>query len=532
MSFLSLTFLLFLVAVAGVYFCTPQKYQWIVLLISSYIFYFFAGWKLIFYLLFTTLSTYFSGLRIGKLNEQYERSLVADGVKIDRQKKKELKQYYNKKKKVWMVLALVANFGILFVLKYFPFISAPINFMLNIFGNEYRIPDIKWMLPLGISFYTFQSMGYIIDLYRDKYQPEKNVARFALFVSFFPQLIQGPISRFDELANQLYEGHPFDYTRVKHGIELMLWGYIKKMVISDRLAIITATIYGDPEKYAGLYLLTAGMLGWVELFTDFSGGIDVARGVSEVFGITMPINFKQPFFADSLSEFWRRWHITLNNWWRDYIFYPLSLSKAFTNMGRRCRKIFGDNAGKKMPMMLAMIIVRVINSMWHGASLKYFLGGFYHGILIAMAYLLEPQLKALTKWLKIKTDCLSWKLFQIVRTFFLVSLTRFMNTTNSWSEIVFYFKCLVAKFNPWIFFDESFYNLGVGREQLQMVFLFIAVGVVVSIFQEKGYNIREELDKQNLIFRWGVYLAGILSIILFGTYGLGFDAASFAYMQF
>lgn len=532
MSFLSLTFLLFVAVAALVYFRTPKKYQWIVLLIFSYIFYLSAGWKLVFYLLFTTLSTYLSGLRIGKLNDKYERSLVVNGVKVDRQKRKELKQRYNRKKKVWMVGALLANFGILFVVKYFPFISSPANFVLGILGQEYRIPDINWMLPLGISFYTFQSMGYVIDLYRDKYQPEKNLARFALFVSFFPQLIQGPISRFDELAGQLYAGHRFDYVRVKHGLALMLWGYVKKMVISDRLAIITATIYGDPTKYPGLFILTAGMLGWVELFTDFSGGIDIARGVGEIFGITMPVNFRQPFFADSLSEFWRRWHITLNNWWRDYIFYPLTLSKAFTNLGQKCRKIFGDNAGKKMPMMLAMIIVRVINSLWHGASLNYFVGGFYNGILIALGYLFEPQLKALTQWLKINTKCLSWKLFQIARTFFLVSFTRFMSTAHSWSEIVFNFKCMFSTFNPWIFFDESFYNLGVGRKQLQMVFLFIGIGVVVSIFQEKGYNIREKLDEQNLVFRWIVYLAGILSIILFGAYGLGFDAASFAYMQF
>ena len=272
MSFLSLTFLLFIAVVACIYFCMPKKYQWIVLLISSYFFYLCAGWKLIFYLLFTTLSTFLCGLIIGMLNDQYKRSLAIGKDKMGKERKKELKQYYNRKKKVWMVLVLLANFGILFLLKYFPVISFPANLIFRILGIKYRLPDIQWILPLGISFYTFQSMGYIIDLYRGKYQPEKNVAKFALFVSFFPQLIQGPISRFDELAEQLYTGHSFDYVRIKHGLELMLWGYIKKMVISDRIAIITTTIYNNPEEYAGLYLLTAGMLGWIELFTDFSGG--------------------------------------------------------------------------------------------------------------------------------------------------------------------------------------------------------------------------------------------------------------------
>ncbi len=532
MSFLSLDFILYIAIVVGVYFLAPRRYQWMVLLFSSYGFYLFAGWKLVFFLLFTTISTYTTGIILGNLNIICQREIKSKEKQLERKEKKEIKQKYNHKKKVWLIICLIWNFGILLFLKYFPFIIAPINFIFEITGISYEIVNRTWMLPLGISFYTFQSAGYIIDLYRDKFEPERNFLKFALFVSFFPQIIQGPISRFDELAEQLYRGHRFEYTRFKYGIELMVWGYIKKLVISDRLSIITSTIYSDPVTYSGFYIVLVVILGWIELYTDFSGGIDVARGVAQILGIELPQNFRQPFFADSLAEFWRRWHISLNNWWRDYIFYPLTLSKTFTNMGKKCRRFFGDTTGKKMPIMLALLIIRVLNSIWHGAYLNYFWGGLYHGILIALSFLLEPQIKAIAKKLKINTECMSWKLFQYARTFFLICIPKIINTANSYDEIFLFFKCLVAKFNPWILFDGSLYNLGVGRRELQATFLFVGIGLIFSIFQEMGYSVREKLDEQNMIFRWGVYVAAICSIVIFGVYGLGYDVANFTYMQF
>lgn len=532
MSFISLVFIVFLAIAAAVYFLTPARWQWIVLLIASYVFYLFAGVKLVLFLLFTTISVFFAGKAIGKRNEEYHQRLKDEAETLDRAGKRQLKDVFNKRKKRIMIAALLANFGILFVLKYLPVFAEPVGVLISRFDPDFKMPSFNFFLPLGISFYTFQAMGYVVDLYRDKFKPETNLLRFALFLSFFPQIIQGPISRFDELAEQLYAPHKFDYKRVKFGIELMLWGYFKKMVIADHLAIVTSTVFGNPQQYQGLYLIVSAALSWIELYTDFSGGIDVARGVAEIFGINMPENFKRPFFADSLAEFWRRWHITLNNWWRDYIFYPLTLSKAFTALGKKCKKLFGNNTGKKVPAMLALLIVRVINSVWHGAYVIYFVGGLYHGIMIALAFLLEPQFKKLTEKLRVNTQCFSWKVFRIVRTFILVAAPRLIFAANSWSDILLYLRCAFRQFNPWIFFDNSMYSLGLNRKEFQSVLTAMLLLLVVSIFQEKGYCIREKLEEQNLVFRWAVYLVGILSILLLGAYGLGFDAAGFQYMQF
>lgn len=531
MSYISIIFIVFLLIAVAIYFLAPSRVQWIVLLFASYIFYFAASIELAIFLLFTTITVFFAGEAIGRINQEYRNRLKCGGG-VDKEEKKRLKESFNKRKKRIVIAMLLINFGILFVLKYLPVFADPVGELLSSIWPDFEIHTFNFLLPLGISFYTFQAMGYIIDLYRDKFRPERNLAKFALFLSFFPQIIQGPISRYDELAKQLYASHRFDYKRVKFGIELMLWGYFKKMIIADHLAILTGRVFGNPEQYQGLYLILTAMLSWIELYVDFSGGIDITRGIAEIFGIILPENFKRPFFADSLAEFWRRWHITLNNWWRDYIFYPLTLSKAFVSLGKICRKKFGNDVGKKIPAMIALLVVRVINSVWHGAYIIYFVGGLYHGIMIALAFLLEPQFEMLTERLKINTQCFSWKIFRICRTFILISIPRLFYTAKSWSDMISYIRFAFIKFNPWIFFDESWYQLGLDRKTFQMVMASMLVLLVVSIFQEKGYCIREELEEQNIVFRWMIYVAGVLAIFLFGVYGLGYDAAGFQYMQF
>lgn len=531
MSFISTVFAGFLLVCAIIYFLVPAGWQWIVLLSASYIFYFAAGIELAIFLLFTTVIVFVAGGMLGKINQEYRERLECR-ADINKEEKKHLKESFQKRKKRIVVVMLLINFGILFVLKYLPVFADSVGKRLSFIRPDFEMPTFHFLLPLGISFYTFQAMGYIIDLYRDKFRPEKNLAKFALFLSFFPQIIQGPISRYDELAGQLYAPHTFDYKRVKSGLALMLWGYFKKMVIADHLAILTGTVFGNPEQYQGLYLIVTAMLSWIELYVDFSGGIDITRGVAEIFGIILPENFKRPFFAGSLSEFWRRWHITLNNWWRDYIFYPLTLSKAFVALGKKCRKHFGNEVGKKIPAMIALLIVRVINSVWHGAYIIYFVGGLYHGIMIALAFLLEPQFEMLTKRLRVNTQCFSFKVFRIVRTFILLSIPRLIYAAQSWSDMILYIRSAFGKFNPWIFFDESWYTLGLDRKTFQMVIVSMLILLGVSIFQEKGYCIREKLEEQNIVFRWMVYLAGVLAIFFCGVYGLGYDASGFQYMQF
>lgn len=535
MSILTIRFAIFLFVAVVLYYLTPSAHQWKSLLLISCGFYLVSGPENLIFLLTTALSIYYAGIRIGRINDEYEEKMAQcreSGTKLTRAEKQALKAEEDRRKRVIMVLVLLLNFGILFVLKY----SDTLHFLLasfcGFFHIPYRLSTFSWMIPMGISYYTFQSMGYIIDLYRRKYNPEKNVFRLMLFVSFFPQLIQGPISRFDELGKTLYQPHEYAFHNLKYGVELMAWGMFKKLVISDRIAIMTNTIFGAPERYRGMYLVVATVFSMLQLYTDFSGGIDMVRGAGELFGITLAENFTRPFFAVNLGEYWRRWHITLNNWWRDYIFYPLTLSRVFTGFGRKAKKIVGDNFGKKLPILLSVIIIRVINSIWHGATVNSILGGIYYGLLLALSFYFEPYFKLANEKLKINTECFSWKLYQCVRTFVLIAAPRLVNRASSLQESAVYFKCLASTYNPWILFDGSLYNLGVSQKQFLVLMISLVLLLVVSAIQERGIVIREALDRQNVVFRIAFYCVFIYAIVLFGVYGQGYDASSFTYAQF
>lgn len=535
MSIISIKFLIFLIIALTFYFVVPARHQWKALLIISYMFYLLSGIETIIFILFTSFITFMGGNIIGDINKEYTRAVKnynGPNEKITREERATIKAEGDKRKKKYLISILVINFGILLVLKYTSLVSGVSDWICEILGFNFRLDTSNWLVPLGISYYTFQSMGYLIDVYRRKYTPERNLFKFMLFVSFFPQLIQGPISRYDELAQKLYEPHPYNYIRVKHGVELAVWGLFKKLVISDRIAIMTSTIFQNPENFRGFYLVFATIFSMLQLYTDFSGGIDIVRGVGEMFGVVMPENFTRPLFAKSMAEYWRRWHITLNNWWRDYIFYPLTLSKPLNTFGKVAKKVVGANFGKKIPILISIIIIRIINSIWHGATGSSILGGLYYGILLALGFYFEEMIQAVTKKLKINTECFSWKVFQCIRTFLLVSAPRLVSNAKSLNEGANYFKCLFVEWNPWILTDGSLFELGVSRAQFTVVILALLVLLIVSALQESGKSVRVLLDSQNTVFRILFYVGFIYTIILFGVYGSGYDASSFAYAQF
>ena len=304
MSFTSLTFLAFLAGLIVLYYVLPRKLQWVLLLAASCAFYLCGGAKTIGYLAFTALTTYTAGRRLGVLNAHWRA--------LDAQEKKQQKCAHDRRRKgaVWLVCLL--NFGVLFALKYWAFLAGALSRRtgLHIFAPEL-------LMPVGVSFYTFQSIGYVVDCYRGKVQPQKNFAKYALFVSFFPQIVQGPIGRYDALAPQLLAEHTLDWENIRGGLQLALWGYFKKLLLAERTAALVNTVFASPESYGGA-LLVLGVLGYcVQLYCDFSGGIDISRGAAQMLGITMAENFQRPIFARSLTEYWRRWHISLGSWMRD-----------------------------------------------------------------------------------------------------------------------------------------------------------------------------------------------------------------------
>ena len=387
MSFISFTFVIFILLVVLLYFAMPKRLQWVVLLVASYAFYLFSGITIALFLMFTTVSTFYTGILLGKVNEKQRMALAADKQTLDKNQKKRLRVDAKKRKRIIVAVALIVNFGILVFLKYFNFFADNINSLFSIMTITTQIPHINLLLPLGISFYTFQSAGYVIDVYRGKYLPDKNLAKFALFVSFFPQIVQGPIGRHDDLAHQLYAPHKFDCKQAKYGVQLIVWGFFKKLVIADRAAVLVNQVFNNYQQYAGMEIFIAVLLYCVQLYADFSGGIDIDLGVAQTMGIKLAKNFRRPYFARSISGFWQRWHITLGTWMRDYLFYPLCLSKFFVKLGKFSRKILGNYFGKILPTYIATVVVFLTIGIWHGASWKYIAFGLYNGGLITLALL-------------------------------------------------------------------------------------------------------------------------------------------------
>lgn len=540
MNYTSLNFILFVALTVLVYFLFPLKKQkWTVLLVASYVFYLFAGYKYVAFILFTTVSTYLFALWINRIGEKSKETLKLNKQTWDKDKKKKFKNSIKHKKRLVMALVLVVNFGILAFLKYYNFFAGSLNDVMGVFGIGFSAPTLKLFLPLGISFYTFQSMGYIVDVYREKVAPEKNIAKLALFVSFFPQIIQGPISFYDQLAHQLYEPHKFDFTRFKYGMELILWGFFKKLIIADRAVVAINTVTADYAAYNGTTLTFTILLYALQLYADFSGGIDISRGVAQIFGIDMVDNFKRPYFAKSINDYWRRWHITLGAWLKNYLFYPLAMSNLFINASKKMKgtKFGSTKAGahiaKVLPTSIASLIVFLVVGIWHGANWKYVAFGIWNGGIIMISILLKPVFDWVLAKLRINAQSFAYGVFQMFRTFLVVLVGYVFDVAPNFSQAMNTFKL--------VFVDQSFSagwsqirELGLDKFDYAIIIFGMIVVFVASVIQERhsSTTIREMLDKKSFALRGLVIFAGLMLVLVFGIYGPGYDPAAFVYMQF
>lgn len=540
MSFTTINFLLFAAATVLVYFLLPlKKYRWVILLAASYFFYLCASYKFAAFILFTTISTYLFALWIDKVSKNAKAKVKANKSTWDREQKKKYKNKIKIQKRLIMALVLVLNFGILAFLKYYNFFAGSLNDLLGIFSIGFSAPTLKLILPLGISFYTFQSMGYIVDVYREKVAPEKNPLKLALFVSFFPQIIQGPISFYDQLAHQLYEPHKFDFTRFKHGMQLILWGYFKKLVIADRAVIAMNTVLDDYTAYNGTTITFTVLLYALQLYADFSGGIDISRGIAQIFGIDMAQNFKRPYFAKDINDYWRRWHITLGAWLKNYVFYPIAMSKQFINMSKNMKNTkFGNtkagaHIAKVLPTSIASLIVFLIVGIWHGANWKYVGFGLWNGLIIMISILLKPVFDFVLAKLHINPKSFLYGLFQMFRTFLVVLVGYVFDIAPSFSGAVNMIK--MSLFDQHISAGISqIAGLGINIKDYAILLTGMIIIFVVSVIQERNNNthLRVLLDKKPLILRWSLTLICLVTILIFGIYGPGYNPAEFVYMQF
>lgn len=511
MSFTTFEFFLFIAAAVIIYYVIPKKLQWIWLLIISYVYYASYDISTVWMLLLTTYVTYRGGILLDRLNEQKPQ----DG--ISREEKKDFKKnIVRKKKKIVLAMVLIA-FGMLGIMKYTNFMLGNIDAVLRLFGSGKQIGVLNLTLPLGISFYTFQSISYVVDVYRGKHKAQGNFFKHALFVSFFPQLLQGPIGRYERLGSQLYEGHSYNLKELQFGVQRILWGFFKKMVLADRVNAAVLLIFHNYWNYGGWYNVLGVLLYSIQLYADFSGGIDIVIGIAQMFGITMDENFRQPYFSRSISEFWRRWHITLGTWMKDYIFYPFSLSKSMAKFGKWSKKKFGNNVGKLLPVGLADILVFFVVGVWHGAAWKYIMYGIYNGVIVAGSGMLAPVYAKIQEKLHINPKKWWYQGFCIIRTFILVNIGFYFDMANDLRAANAMLVQTVTKAHISQLSMAAVKAVGLTSQDLLIVIAGCIIIFVVSLLKEKGINIRETIASYNIVIRWIIYIVFIMFILIYGS---------------
>lgn len=530
MLFTSYGFLGFMMMLLAAYYLIPRKYQWRLLLAASYIFYFMAGAEYVIYIMTTTLTTYFAAVMIEKNTDRQKAYLGANKESMSKDEKRAYKEACKRIRLRWLVCCILLNIGILAVVKYSNFFISNINGILRVFGEEKQLSFLTLALPMGISFYTFQSMGYLIDVYRGSVRAEKDPFKFALFVSFFPQLIQGPISRFGDLSQTLYKEHDFDSKTVCYGLQRILWGYFKKMVIADRILTGINTLTGDPGVYHGAYVFAVIMFYNLELYADFTGGIDITIGIAQTMGITVKENFNRPYFAKSLKEYWRRWHISMGEWFRDYIFYPVSYSGFMQKFSKFLRKYFGAAAGRRLPVYIASFVTWFATGVWHGASWNFIVWGLGNWVVLMISEELEPLYARFHKHFSVDGK-LTYKVFQVMRTFFLVCFLKIFDCYPTLGQT---FKALASMFTVrnWnVLWDGSMMAIGLTASD----YIILAAGVIlfieVSLCQRSG-SVRDKIAKKPYPLRFLIWYGLFLMILLMGAYGIGYDSSQFIYNRF
>lgn len=524
MDFISIAFLVFFVTVLICYYLIPKKLQWILLLAASYFFYMYTSPTFVVFLLLATLATYGSGILMGRINSREAEYLAQNKGTISKDEKKEIRAKNNKKKRWILVACLVITIGILAFMKYTNFFIDSIN----VFG--FGFSEIQWLiLPLGISFYTFQSAGYSIDVYRGAVEPQKNPFKYALFVSFFPQVLMGPIGRYNDLAPQLFQEHKFDGNQLRCGLERMLWGFFKKLVIANNIGIFVDMVYADVGAYSGFIIAVATVAFAIQLYADFSGFIDIAIGASQVMGIKLAENFKRPYFSRTVPEFWRRWHMTLGSWFKDYVFYAIMRTKWAMKIGLSLKKNGHKRLAQLIPTAITLIITWSLLGLWHGAEWHYVLFGAYYGLLMILGIIVAPLSDKTVKALHINPDKMWFQTIQIVRTLFLVCIGNILFKAATMGDVMTIIKQICSSLFSISIPTMVEFATAIGKWQCVGIVLGCILLFIVSSLEEwKNINIYEKFNSMKIIFRWPVLYVLVFSILLFG----GFGTATFIYFQF
>ena len=530
MLFTSYGFIGFLIIVFTIYYLLKGDWQWLFLLLASYIFYFLADPRYLIFIAVTTVTTFFAAKKISDKKEAFEGWFKEHKKEYEKEERKALKAKEHSIEKKIFLACLLFNIGILAVTKYTNFTIANINSILNTFGRADGISFVDLIIPMGISFYTFQSMGYLIDVFNGKFKAQDNLFKFALFVSFFPQLVQGPISRYADLSETLYAEHRFNWQQVSFGLERILWGFFKKLVIADRILVAVQAIIADPDTYNGFYAFAGAMFYALELYADFTGGIDITIGVAETMGIKVTENFIRPYFSKNIKEYWNRWHITMGTWFTDYIFYPISASQFMMKLSKKSRARLGNNLGKRVPVYLSSFIVWFTTGIWHGASWNFIVWGLGNFVVIMISQELEPLYRKFHS--RFHVDGTSyWRLFQVIRTVLIMSSLRMF---DCYRDVPLTFKMFgsiftessLAQLTP-----AAFTGMGITGFDYAVVFIGMLILIAVSLIQRSG-SVRVKIANCAAPVRFIIWYGLFMATLIFGAYGIGYSASQFIYNQF
>ncbi len=494
MIFNSVDFLIFFPVVTLIYFIIPKKARYIWLLLASYFFYMCWNAKYALLLLTSTVVTWLCARLVYAAKKPVLKKLI-------------------------LAVCLCVNLGILFFFKYFDFFLANCNRILSALHMEIPEKGFDVLLPVGISFYTFQALGYTIDVYRGKVVPEKNILRYALFVSFFPQLVAGPIERSGSLLGQMRDLEKkklWNYENVTGGLTLMVWGLFIKMVIADRVAILVNHVFGSYYLY-GTVVLAAGAVGFaIQIYCDFMGYSIIAVGAARVMGFRLMENFETPYFSRSVSEFWKRWHISLSTWFRDYVYIPL-----------------GGNRRSRLRKYVNVMVTMGVSGLWHGASWTYVIWGLLHGVYQVAGDITGGLRTRVYDALHTKKESFSFRLAQTVSTFLLADIAWIFFRAPSVSHALRFCRRLVTKWDPWDLFNGKIYTLGLDRREFHILGVSLVILFLADLLRyRKKQEITAFLQEQCIWFRWGAIIALITATLVFGIYGVEFESSQFIYFQF
>lgn len=497
----------FLPLCLAAYQIAPQKWRRRVLLGFSYLFFWLLSGKLIVYLLGTTVFVHCMGIWL-------------DSIRSEKKKARRV-----------LTFGILVLLGVLAYLKYYNFFVENVT---GIFGNAlpFTLAEKKILMPVGISFYTLQAIGYMADVYWGKIRAEEKLEKTALFLAFFPQIMEGPICRYSDTCDALYSGRPLEAENLTNGYIRIFWGLFKKKVIADRLAIGVDAIFGNYTSYSGFMVAFAAVAYTVQLYMEFSGCMDIIIGSGQLFGVTLPENFRQPFCAQSAAEFWRRWHITLGTWFKTYIFYPVSMSAPVKRWNQYGRKHFGKYVTMLGTSAMALFPVWLCNGLWHGARWSYIFYGMYYFTLILAGIAVEPVRDRILQVFHISERSVGLKFMRIAKTWLIIFTGELFFRADGLRAGIYMFRSMFRNFDLGNLTDGSLLELGMTKADLIAVVVGCVAVAVVGFIKERGTNVRISLDRKPVIMRWSFYYALILAVIVIAAYGDGYQAVDMIYAGF